>query len=365
MPETRHFENIDLLRAWAALSVLGFHAVELGASGAPGPWSPLRAGWVGVDLFFVISGFVIGWSALKHYADSPRTFRREYWRRRLLRIMPLYVVVLAAWILVFHPGTVQTPRQLAWQLGTHLTFTHSFWASTFGALDGPTWSLAIEMQFYLLVAVAVPWLSRAPSWRIIAYGFAIAWGWRALGVMLYSTQEALFRHSVQLPGTLDEFALGIALAKGMVGMTSDRSRERAWIGAGACCGVIAVITMAAFATDYWRLPAMVVFWRTCAAVFFSGLVAAAVVLPQRLARRELRPLAYLGKISYGIYLWHMFAVLLLAGMATTGVLLAATVLMTTAMAAASWHFLEKPFMSRVPAVHGATRSPMRLKAQGD
>jgi peptidoglycan/LPS O-acetylase OafA/YrhL len=98
---------------------------------------------------------------------------------------------------------------------------------------------------------------------------------------------------------------------------------------------------------------MVVFWRTLFAAFVLCVLAAAVRLPQAIARRGLRPLAYLGEISYGIYLWHLFAVeyvIRLQGMKGLQAL-AWVVGLTVLAAAASWHWVEKPFMrlARRPA----------------
>src|SRR5687768_12931171 len=90
---TSHFAGLDPLRLAAALVVLGFHALETadwsGGLASHGAWGALRAGWVGVDVFFVISGLVIGGSALRG-VERGGAWRADYWRRRLARIAPLY-----------------------------------------------------------------------------------------------------------------------------------------------------------------------------------------------------------------------------------------------------------------------------------
>ena len=125
-PAPMYFPNVNLLRAFAALLVLVYHVIEL----APWPEFPtagpgllFRAGWVGVDLFFVISGFVIGLSAIRLYRDGARDYRRTFLRRRLARIVPLYVFTCAAFLLMVQPAVLSLPwGKLALQLVSHLLF---------------------------------------------------------------------------------------------------------------------------------------------------------------------------------------------------------------------------------------------------
>jgi peptidoglycan/LPS O-acetylase OafA/YrhL len=91
----KHFPHIDLLRALAALLVLVYHMQALGSLGLRGDvwWAiPFHYGWVGVDLFLVISGFVITLSAAKAQAQTPQGFRWPFMQRRLRRLLPLYVL---------------------------------------------------------------------------------------------------------------------------------------------------------------------------------------------------------------------------------------------------------------------------------
>ena len=174
-----YFPNINLLRAFAALLVLVYHVIEL----APWPDFPasgvglmFRAGWVGVDLFFVISGFVIGLSAIRLYREGASDYRRTFMRRRLARIVPLYVFTCAAFLLMVDSPVFTLPwRKLALQLGSHLLFLHNLHPSLHGAINGPNWSVAAEMQFYVLVIVAVPLLSRMDLRWLVAGGVLVAW----------------------------------------------------------------------------------------------------------------------------------------------------------------------------------------------
>src|SRR5271154_3096363 len=149
----KKFDNVNLLRAFAALSVVVYHVIEHGkwtTFPSHGPLDFFRLGWVGVDLFFAISGFVIVYSGLILYRDAPGRFAKGYWARRISRIVPLYVLTGALWIAFVSDGFFAQPaREWAWQLFTHLTFTHNLFVSTHGAIDAVNWTLGVEMQFYL------------------------------------------------------------------------------------------------------------------------------------------------------------------------------------------------------------------------
>ena len=118
----------------------------------------------------------------------------------------------------------------------------------------------------------------------------------------------LFMALMQLPGTLDEFGAGVFLAFWMDRRPAPRLSDGAiWLLAALAAGTLCIGTYWPHAA-YWNEPGMVIFWRTLLGVFFLGIVAAAAYLPSVAQRWPLRPLWYLGVISYGIYLWHLFAV---------------------------------------------------------
>ena len=349
---TGKYDNVNLLRALAALAVVVYHVIEHGrwtAFPSEGPLRYFRVGWIGVDLFFVISGFVIAYSALILYRQAPGEFAGKYWRRRISRIVPLYMLTLVLWIAFASPGFFSQPaRDWSWQLFTHLAFIHSFWPETHGAIDGPNWSLAVEMQFYLAIALLIGWIDRTPGWRIWLYGILISWAWRACMLALYGNGEAyvLFVKTTQLPGMLDEFGAGIFLAKWILdGRRRVPMKGPLAVLAAAATGYIAAQLYWPRA-EYWNDAAMVVFWHTALSVFLLFVVAAAVELPQVIRHRWLKPLDWLGEISYGIYLWHLFAVTFVISILglTEGNALAPTLALTILAAALSWRYFEKPIM---------------------
>jgi peptidoglycan/LPS O-acetylase OafA/YrhL len=116
--------------------------------------------------------------------------------------------------------------------------------------------------------------------------------------------------------------------------------------------------------EFWNEPRMITFWRTSLAAFFLCVVAAAVYLPQVARTWPLRPLWYLGEVSYGIYLWHMFAVTLLLRIPDLAPpqALAMTLVLTIALAATSWHLIEKPILEYGRRFHGGS-GPRRAAAE--
>ena len=348
------FENINLLRAFAAIAVVVYHVIEYAnwsSFPATGPLLTFRIGWIGVDLFFVISGFVITRSALALWRQDAADFRRRYWARRLSRIVPLYLLTGVLWIVLFKPSFFDPPAtHWLWQIASHLTFTHSFWPVTYHSINGVNWTLALEMQFYLTVAILVPWLARTPGWRIWAGCILIAWAWRGAMVYYFGHYEPLrlFVRVMQLPGALDEFGAGIFLAK-LLDRRPDPGRMAGW-GWALAAVVTGTVCMGIYwpRAHYWDQPGMIVFWRTSLGVFFLCVVAAAVHLPPIAERWLLRPVRYLGVVSYGIYLWQLFAikaVLQIEGI-TAPLALAMTLGLTILLAAISWHFFEKPLLDR-------------------
>jgi peptidoglycan/LPS O-acetylase OafA/YrhL len=280
------FENINLLRAFAATAVVVYHVIEFTkwkSFPIEGPLLTFRIGWIGVDLFFVISGFVIAGSALALHRKNRDGFRRTFWARRLSRIVPLYVLTGALWIVLVEPSFFRQPTgRWIGHLLAHITFTHNLFPATFDSIDGVNWTIGIEMQFYLLVALLIPWIARTPGWRIWLYCILIAWTWRGTTFYAFAGQDdpyRLFKRIIQLPGTLDEFGAGIFLAK-MI----ERRRGAAptlgvaWTIAAIIAGTISVAIYWQHAT-YWNQAPMVIFWRTSLGVFFLCVVAAAVHLP--------------------------------------------------------------------------------------
>jgi len=357
------FPAIDALRAVAALLVLWYHVIELG-NWAEFPWDgPLRLareGWIGVDLFFVISGFVIGLSALRGFATQGARFRRHFSERRLARIVPLYALTALLFLLLVEPSPLALPLStLATHIGVHALFLHNLHPATHGSINGPNWSVALEMQFYLLMAFIAPWLSRRHWLVVIGAGVGVAWTWRAgvVAVIGPGVDRAHLLHvySTQLPGTLDAFAMGGALSVLVAGGSELGAGRLLRPGWGAFAGWACAFAALAWVTmefywprgPYWDRWEMIVFWRSALSATFAAFVGAAIVLPAR-GVRWLRPMRYLGEVSYGIYLWHLPVLLTLLALPSSKaeVLLLRVGLGTLVLASFSWHFFERGFIVR-------------------
>ena len=156
---TRLF-GLDTLRAFAVLIVMLYHLTIFGE--LP---SRLRIvtsyGWMGVDLFFVLSGFLIGQQALKPYLTRQRFSIPEFYRRRAYRILPAYLVVLTLYFLF--PGLREAPRLAP--LWKFLTFTMNIGFSFDRRCFSHAWSLCVEEYFYLVLPLLVALLMRRPSAR--------------------------------------------------------------------------------------------------------------------------------------------------------------------------------------------------------
>lgn len=356
------YPNVNFLRAAAALLVVVYHVIEL----APWPGFPaagaalvLRTGWMGVDLFFVISGFVIGLSVMRLSGSGDADWRVTFARRRLARIVPLYVFTGAVFLFLVNPAMLLRPwEHVAIQVGAHLAFVHNLHPRLHSAINGANWSVATEMQFYLVAALAAPLLARVRVRWLLAGGLAVAWATRAFAWWAtrgLDNPAVTFVYATQAPAMADEFAIGLCIARLHLDGTVTRIAARwgRWAPA-ATATVLAAALWLAWGTywaqdDYWRNPWMVVVWRTTLAFAFGALVLVATQLPDLTRAWPLAPLAWLGEISYGIYLWHLPVILSLRkgiGPADPEAILWLTLAGVLALSALTWHLFERPLIRR-------------------
>jgi peptidoglycan/LPS O-acetylase OafA/YrhL len=358
-----YFPSVDILRGFAALSVLVYHVIETwGWNEFPreGLLSWFRIGWLGVDLFFVISGFVIGLTA---FADIDRhgaaSFRARFWRRRLARIVPLYYLTSAFFVLLIVERP--WPDDFGLNVISHALFVHNLFPSFQGALNPPSWSLGVELQFYLFVMLVAPWLRGRSGVTWLVVMMVLAWIWRFaafqwLTPLPPARETDLWFATVQLPGALDEFAAGLLLA---VFLRGDRGRRALTLLAGrpAMIPLTAVAAGLAFwlavlihraGPPFWQSVVTVTTIRTPLAVAAALLLLIACSLGSERWLRWSAPFRYLGTISYGIYLWHWIVLLLLHKADITQPVpgLVLTLAITVVLATLSWHVLEKPIIKR-------------------
>jgi peptidoglycan/LPS O-acetylase OafA/YrhL len=353
------FPLVDVLRGFCALSVVVYHVIEhFGWTDFPwsGPLSWFRFGWLGVDMFFVISGFVIALSAFtrigRHGADR---FRSKFITRRILRIAPLHYLTCILFVIFVQPFMLFAPGDWP-QFVTHALFLHNWFPMHQGGINGVNWSLGDEVQFYVLMTMLAPMLMRAPAPLLLAGGLTIAWAWRAFAFFATDLSGPLgvfdrFWLSTQLPGMLDEFVFGILLAR----LVLNRQARDFVLGTVHRFWVLPVVSVALLwfmvttlwnNGTYWNSPAMVILFRSCIGLAFAAVILTCCGISTPTLVRLTTPLRYLGTISYGIYLWHLMVILSLHKLPWLPAqrALPTVVLATLGLATLSWHFLERPLM---------------------
>lgn len=352
---------IDVLRAVAALLVMIYHVTALGqwTKFAEPVWGlPMRQGWIGVDLFLVISGFVITLSAARERERNPAQFRRAFMYRRLRRVVPLYLLTCAAYVLLVRPEILLRPTtEFIVQVVSHALFLQNLSHLTHGVINGVTWSLALEMQFYVALILSIGGLLRLGPGRVLVLLVGLSWAWRYATTLILVPGQAIPHwqviYTTELPGTLDAFGMGIVLAllvfKGQ-GFWAQRllpGWKNCLLWLNLTVALMSFTGVVFFPVDnYWGNLGMVVFWRTLLAMGFGAALATAITCPLR-GGGLLRPVRYLGTISYGLYLWHfpVLTALLVLPSLRGGRLFVVLFESTTVLAALSWHLMEKHWVS--------------------
>lgn len=341
----RHRPEIDGLRAVAVLAVLLFH----GDLGVPG-------GFVGVDVFFVLSGFLIAdllWTDLACGRFSIAAFLE----RRARRILPALAVVTlatlaAGWFVLLPDEYAGLGRSAAAQavLGANVLF---WWTIDYFALPAEqmpllhTWSLAVELQFYLVAPFLLLGLYRLRAARGAAVATA-AFGAIVVASFLWSiagvargTTSAFYL----LPSRAWELLLGASLV--VVPTANARGARRAT--REIACGIglaLVVLPMLAYgrATPFPGLAAVPPCAGTALVLWSNG---HATTIAGRLL--SWTPLVLIGLVSYSLYLWHWPLLALARSTALqplTTPQRAALLAASLALAVVSWRFVERPFRER-------------------
>ena len=249
-------------------------------------------GWTGVNLFFVLSGFLIT-SILLDARGKPRYFRNFY-MRRALRIWPVYVLVLVVCYLNA-PWFIGSPvreaiRTAPWW--AYVLFLQNLFHLALPSPITPTWSLAIEEQYYFLWAPLVRALQR--PWAL-----AIVLGCALVASPLFRLSHFTWITSTHSLTHLDGIAMGSLIALGLYTLTFSR---RAWLVIGVAGAVIGFTVVATVAGG-------TAFLDSALTIGFAGAVLASITSTgarnplNALLRRG--PLAFYGRVSYGLYMTHI------------------------------------------------------------
>ncbi len=336
--EPSYRPDIDGLRALAILSVVLYHSGLVRLSG----------GFTGVDIFFVISGYLIGGHIWTEMRTGTFSYKRFY-QRRAKRILPaLYAVIvftLSAGLLLLSPRDLEQLSRSA--VAATLSASNILFWGTANYFAGSsernpllmTWSLGVEEQFYLAVPLLMAVVARMRSrWVLAAIAAGSLGSFVFAGVMAGHHPMATF---YLLPARAWELGAGVALA--VYETTRQRkTASRLWIAIG---GVVALgLMIAAIVAHRVELTASA--WAVLPAVAGAAL---AIAVPGSWINRRLLstpPLRFVGKISYSWYLWHwpLLALMhILCGGAIPAVREAETVALSFALAAVSYFLIEQPF----------------------
>ena len=342
---TRYRPDIDGLRALAVAAVVLFHA---GVPGVPG-------GFVGVDVFFVISGYLI--TANIHGDLLVGRFSiAEFYERRARRILPaLFVMMLGVWVgaSLFLPADLklfaESTVAATLSLSNAFFWRHSGYFDV-GASGSPllhTWSLAVEEQFYIVFPLSLWLLARLVRGRRERLTLALAMLWAlSFGFSLWQVSHDQ-RAAFYLPfDRAWELLTGALLA-----VAAPPAPERHWVreatGATALALIVAPAALLSAAAPFPGVNALA---PCVGAVLFIWCGAGEQARPTLAARiLQSPPLVGLGLVSYSLYLWH-WPLLVFARYYSLGssppTMEALAVLAALLVAYASWALVERPFRQR-------------------
>ena len=303
--------GLDLLRAIAVIWVMLFHSFLVGGLGPHFEWLA-RFGWAGVDIFFVLSGYLIGSQVLGFLQRGEPLLLRDFYARRAWRIVPAFAVVLA--IYVGFPSLREAPGLQPWwqfatftlnlliDYGRNQAFSHA-------------WSLCVEEHFYLVFPMFAIALARRPS---MGKFISVVAGLMVLGIVLRTVvwlhdaaadpARPWFIEDIYYPTwmRLDGLLVGVALAAMRVYRAQTWARLQAHSNALLALGVLVLCASFWLFRDRVGLTANAVGWPLLS-IGFGLLVFAAADTTSAIGRWRLPGAAWIAAISYSLYLSHKLA----------------------------------------------------------
>jgi peptidoglycan/LPS O-acetylase OafA/YrhL len=281
---TRRFESLDGLRALSILGVIWHHTAPSWVGAVAG-----HIGAEGVSLFFAISGFLITTLLLRERGRRGVIDLKAFYLRRSLRIFPLYYATLLVYVVMVWALERSSPTGQAFF--EHLVYFATYTSNLFVDLQGRvifyfSWSLAAEEQFYL-VWPAVLIFTRTRRHALTA-----------LALMMMTASWGEWTGNRYLAAIPSPLLCGVALALALDAKPGFRGLQRLL---GHAASPLAVLVLLAAALIWGNAPRLLV------GALMAGLVGCCVIQEQHglAALLRWRPLAYIGSISYGMYMLHM------------------------------------------------------------
>jgi peptidoglycan/LPS O-acetylase OafA/YrhL len=339
--------GLDLLRAIAIVWVMLFHSWIVGGIGDP--FQPIADyGWMGVDLFFVLSGYLIGYQLLKPLSQGQPLDFGEFYRRRAYRILPAFLTVLAiyAWFPAWREASGMQPvwQFLSFSMNLLIDYQHN-------RAFSHAWSLCVEEQFYLVFPLLAWLLTRRPSLRTTVCTCVAVVG---IGMLIrgYASLHGLdYLEKIYYPTytRLDGLLAGVVLA------TIQTYRANTWQILQSHANAVAVAGLTLVGAAIWVFPSDEIGVTTSVFRFpllslGLALLVAAGAGRQSFGRWQIPGAGWVAAMSYSLYLSHKLALHAVASVLATHpalhgwqafVLYAATIL---ALGALLHYTVERPFL---------------------
>jgi peptidoglycan/LPS O-acetylase OafA/YrhL len=365
--------GLDLLRAVAIAWVMIYHASNFDLV-SDRPWY-VAYGWMGVDLFFALSGYLIAGQLLRPWARGEAPNYSHFFARRLLRTLPAYLVVVGLYFLF--PVLREWNRILP--LWRYLTFSLNVGASPGGATFSHAWSLCVEEQFYLVFPLAVALLARRPTAAkvvgaviaLVVLGMALrGWLWlhnvatRPFDIASKPSPGA-YMALIYYPtwSRLDDLLGGISVALIQV------FRPRWWAALSGRGNLVLALGLAGIAATMWVFPDQIggffaaVLGFPLLAISMALLVVAAAAPGSLIGRYAVPGAGALAAGAYSLYLSHKAAyhlVILWSAawpQAAKGLALPVALAAALAVGAALYWLVERPFLKLRDRFRDPARAP--------
>jgi peptidoglycan/LPS O-acetylase OafA/YrhL len=326
----RYNPTLDGLRAVAAMLVVADHCR------VPG----FNPGYFGVDLFFVLSGFLITRLLVDELDSQDRIDLPRFYLRRFLRLAPPLLLLLAAYLalapMAWPQFSFNEHLRDAGLTGFYLSdYAMAFWHYP-KALQH-SWSLSVEQRFYFIWPFAVLLLARTePRWRIAGlFGiYLLATAWRIFEYGHAGWTATYFRFDTRMSGLI----VGALLAMWLPRMGRISERTANIVGILGCAALVICLSI-----GHWRGPWSLVWLTSLAEMAAVGLLISASVQSSWVSTTlSARPLVAVGIISYGVYLWHYPVAVYFRGFLPWYQTLPITLILTFATATASYLAVERP-----------------------
>ena len=315
------------------------------------PWHfinrTFEAGFMGVDIFFVLSGFLITSLLMKDRSTNRKNLFRRFYRRRALRLLPaLYALLIANF---FVSRWENFPGDIQWRTTWHAVLFLNNWniVNNFGEAQndlGHLWSLGIEEQFYLIWPLTL-WLLaklKIPSKMMIPLILFASLGVMAHRTSLWNEGTSWIILYVRTDTRLDSLLIGAMFAY-VYRHFQVPSKILNSVATSSFIGLIYIKYV------LYKSPFVFEMGYTIIALL-AGFIILSVVEGVFFVQKVFtwRPLTMIGKVSYGLYLWHMPIFVLFGRHVTSGsrpLRLLIGIILASVVTSLSWFFIEKPFLN--------------------